>query len=54
MGCEDCGWRAYSERKPESLLARIWRWHTRWCPGWKKYQAELARQTPEPDNEPGT
>ena len=54
MGCEDCGWRAYSERKPESLLARIWRWHTSWCPGWKKYQAELARQTPEPDNDPGT
>jgi hypothetical protein len=53
MGCEDCGWRKRSEKKPDSLLARLWRWHTGWCPGWKKYQAELNSQRPEPDNEPG-
>jgi hypothetical protein len=26
------------------LMARIWRWHTGWCPGWKAYQAHLAQQ----------
>ena len=40
--CENCRLRRYSERKPASLIARIWRWHTRWCPGWKAYQRELA------------
>jgi len=43
--CEKCKLRAYSERKPNSLLARIWRWHTGWCPGWKAYQRELAEQS---------
>ena len=40
--CENCAWRRYAERKPGTLLARIWRWHITWCPGWKKYQRELA------------
>ena len=44
-GCEDCTFRRRAERKPKSLLAILWRWHTRWCPGWKAYQAELARQS---------
>jgi hypothetical protein len=26
------------------LMARLWRWHTGWCPGWKAYQAYLAEQ----------
>ena len=42
--CENCKLRKYSEKKPNSLLARIWRWHTGWCPGWKAYQKELAEQ----------
>jgi hypothetical protein len=25
-------------------MARLWRWHTGWCPGWKAYQAHLADQ----------
>ena len=40
--CEKCWFRAYSERKPNSIIAKIWRWHTGWCPGWKAYQKELA------------
>ena len=28
----------------ERFLARLWRWHTGWCPGWKAYQAHLAEQ----------
>lgn len=42
--CEVCKLRSYSERKPDSILARIWRWHTKWCPGWKAYQQQLAKQ----------
>jgi hypothetical protein len=25
-------------------MARLWRWHTGWCPGWKKYQKALAEE----------
>jgi hypothetical protein len=49
--CEDCGLRKRAEKRPNSLLARIWRWHTGWCPGWKAYQrslAEPARQQTSP------
>lgn len=35
--CETCGWRRYSENNPEKFWARVWRWHTKWCPGWKAY-----------------
>ena len=45
--CEDCPMRRRAERNPNSLLSRLWRWHTTWCPGWKAYQAELARQRAE-------
>ena len=49
-GCEKCGLRKRAERKPKSLLAILWRWHTRWCPGWKAYQAELAAQSAESES----
>jgi hypothetical protein len=42
--CATCGWRKRSEEKPNSLMAKIWRWHTKWCPAWKSYQKELAEQ----------
>ena len=42
--CAQCGIRLRAEKKPNSLLAKIWRWHTKWCPGWKAYQKELAGQ----------
>jgi len=40
--CETCRLRALAERKPQSWIARLWRWHTTWCPGWKAYQRSLA------------
>jgi len=43
-GCETCPMRLKAEAKPKSFLARLWRWHTRWCPGWKAYQAHLAQE----------
>lgn len=27
-------------------MGRLWRWHTTWCPGWKKYLESL----PEDDH----
>ena len=42
--CETCRLRALAERKPQSLIARIWRWHTGWCPGWKAYQRALEAE----------
>ena len=36
--CATCPIRRKAEEKPNSLLARFWRWHTTWCPGWKAYQ----------------
>jgi hypothetical protein len=42
--CHTCPMRQRAEEKPRSLIAMFWRWHTRWCPGWKAYVAELQRK----------
>jgi len=47
-GCETCPTRKKAEAKPNTLMARLWRWHTGWCPGWKAYQAHLASQKSGP------
>lgn len=39
--CEDCPIRCQAAKKPHSIFTRIHRWHMRWWPGWKIYQAEL-------------
>ena len=49
--CGNCKLHAWAERKPDSFLARLWRWHTKWCPGWKAYQKELAESGTEPQGE---
>jgi hypothetical protein len=36
--------RLRAEKNPDSIISKIWRWHTTWCPGWKKYQQELAKR----------
>ena len=46
-GCDDCAWRARYDRAPKSLLGRLWRWHARWCPGWKVYVASLPAEERE-------
>ena len=43
-GCENCALRKRAEENPKSLIARLWLWHTKWCPGWKAYQQYLAEQ----------
>jgi hypothetical protein len=42
--CANCPIHRYAERKPPSIIARLWRWHTGWCPGWRAYQAWLGNQ----------
>ncbi|HPN37504.1 MAG TPA: hypothetical protein PL041_03815 [Melioribacteraceae bacterium] len=39
--CESCDFRKKAEEKPNTFWAKLWRWHTKWCPGWKSYQAYL-------------
>lgn len=45
FGCETCPIRKKAEANPKSWIARLWRWHTTWCSGWKEYQAHLANQS---------
>lgn len=44
FACETCMTRVRSEANPNSLIARLWRWHIGWCPAWKTYQTYLAIQ----------
>jgi hypothetical protein len=30
--CSNCSFRAKYDDKPKSLLGRIWRWYTKYCP----------------------
>lgn len=41
-GCANCFLKRYAERRPHSWLARLWRWHTGWCPGWQNYLKQQA------------
>ena len=49
LGCATCGLRQRAEAKPKSLIAWFWRWHTKWCPGWKAYQKALAAENESQD-----
>ncbi len=40
--CANCPIRKQGMKKPQSIFARIHRWHCRWWPGWKAYQACLV------------
>lgn len=42
--CEACKFRAKYDRNPRSLLGRLWKWHTGWCPGWKAYLKSLPEE----------
>jgi len=35
--CENCKFRAHYDKKPDSMLGKLWRWHINFCPGWKAY-----------------
>ena len=42
MRCATCAIRKKAEANPNSIMARIWKWHTTWCSGWEAYQDALA------------
>ncbi len=42
--CASCRLRAKYDKNPRSILGRLWRWHTRWCPGWKSYITSLPEE----------
>ncbi|MBN2470128.1 MAG: hypothetical protein JXN59_05320 [Anaerolineae bacterium] len=44
MGCATCALRAKADANPKSFMARLWRFHTKFCPGWKAYQRALAAE----------
>lgn len=39
--CATCRLRAKFDSNPQSLAGRFWRWHIKFCPGWKAYLASL-------------
>ncbi|HNT89174.1 MAG TPA: hypothetical protein PKL84_15030 [Candidatus Hydrogenedentes bacterium] len=41
-GCATCAFRAKYDKNPRSILGRLWRWHTNFCPGWKAYMKSLS------------
>ena len=42
--CVNCSFRARYDANPKSLLARLWRWHINFCPGWKRYFTSLPAE----------
>ncbi len=40
--CESCTIRAKYDNKPKSLIGRFWKWHIRFCPGWKAYLQSVS------------
>ena len=44
--CKKCRIRAYAEREPNSIVGRVWRWHSSWCPMWKAHQENRAEEQP--------
>lgn len=41
-GCAACSFRAKYDKNPRSILGRVWRWHTNFCPGWNAYMKSLT------------
>lgn len=42
--CATCEMRAKAEENPTAFMSRLWKFHTKFCPGWKEYQAYLVSQ----------
>ena len=42
--CEHCPIRAKYDKAPKSFIGRFWRWHIKFCPGWKKYMNSLDEE----------
>ena len=42
--CETCAMRAKYDKNPKSLIGRFWKWHTKFCPGWKAYLQSVTEE----------
>lgn len=42
--CADCDIRKSYDKDPSSVLGRMWKWHIRYCPGWKGYLTSLPEK----------
>ena len=42
--CGTCPMKAKYDQNPRSFLARLWRWHINFCPGWKGYFKALPQE----------
>ena len=45
--CSTCSLRSRYDNNPESLSGRFWKFHIRYCPGWKGYMKSLAPEERE-------
>jgi len=45
--CDNCAMRAKYDANPRSFIGRFWRWHIKFCPGWKKYMKSLDPEKKE-------
>lgn len=46
--CSECKMREKYDQNPKSLIGRFWRWHIKFCPGWKSYFSSISDE--EKDN----
>lgn len=42
--CSACTFRSKYDNHPTSILGRLWRWHTNFCPGWKAYMKSVSAE----------
>lgn len=40
--CASCSMKLRYDKKPNSIISKIWKWHLGWCPGWKSYLKSLS------------
>lgn len=45
--CANCSMRQRYDKKPGSIISKLWKWHTGWCPGWKSYLRSLSEDERE-------
>lgn len=45
--CAKCKLRAQYDKDPRSFVGRFWKWHIRFCPGWKNYIKSLEKNERE-------
>lgn len=40
--CENCAMKAKYDKNPKSFIGRFWKWHIKFCPGWKSYLLSVS------------